>query len=105
MGYKDNYKWNFEISKNARILRSSGFWNPPRIPRILAILSDLQNSTCKYPYRTWEDASFLLPRGSHRYPHSYRPKKLILFACHFEYLKVENPQESDTFFGFAKFHL
>ncbi len=47
----------------------------PEIPGILARFSDLQNSTFKYPYRLWEVPTFLPPRHSHRYPHSYGPKK------------------------------
>ncbi len=50
---------------------------------------DLQNSTCKYPYRPWEGPPFLPPRHSHRDPHSYGRKKLRNFACHFMVLKVE----------------
>ncbi len=44
----------------------------PDILRILTLYSDLQNSTCMYPYGPWEVLPFLPLRRSHRNPHSYR---------------------------------
>ncbi len=48
----------------------------PVIARIMALFSDLRNSTFKYPYRPSEVPPFLPPRLSHTYTlHSYGPKK------------------------------
>ncbi len=78
MTCKGTYKWNLQIRKK--------FQNPGNL-RILELFSDLQNSTCKYPSRLCEVPPILPPRRSHRYPHSYGPKKKKHFACHFRVLR------------------
>ncbi len=66
MACKSTYKWNFSVLKKCQ---------NPEISRILRLFSDLQNSTCKYPYRLHEVLPILPPRHSHRYLHIYRLKK------------------------------
>jgi hypothetical protein len=71
----------------------------PAIFRILALFSDLKNSTCKYLYRPWKVPPFLLPRRSHRSAQLWMEKNAALrMACkgtykwNFSVLKtVQNP--------------
>jgi hypothetical protein len=92
-----------------RVLTSGISSNPkkcqkPEISRIMALFSDLQNSTCKYPYRPWKVPPFLMPRHSHRDPRSHILKYLRQFACLLGYLKVPESlgsPDSGTFFRFG----
>jgi hypothetical protein len=56
----------------------------PEIPRILALLLELLNSACKYPFRLWEVPPFLLPGVV---TNIYGLKKLRHIACPFKILK------------------
>jgi hypothetical protein len=66
--------------------------------RILALYSDLQNSTCKYSYRPWEVIQLFSPRCSHMDPHRARQKCCDTLHAFRESLHLE-------FFRFVKFQL